>query len=482
MNTEHFTVSINDESFAYDVRSLLRAFFEQCEVDFVPVSDGGNPDIQDKSIDLVINISDGVITQCYHGVTKTVPANGERSEVKNSLKLLLYDTLSEETGRVLPWGGLTGIRPVKLVMKQLEKGLSESQIHEFTASQYRVSPARSKLAYDIACREKVLLSDVNEDSYCLYIGIPFCPSICLYCSFSSYPIAAYKNKTDKYLSALYKELSATAKMFEGRTLDSIYIGGGTPTSLSAEQIFHLLNHVKNTFDLSKLREWTIEAGRPDSLTPEKLKRIRCVGDLRISINPQTFWQKTLDIIGRAHTTDDVISAYNMAREFDFSCINMDLIVGLPGEREAEVSYTLNKVLELAPDNLTVHSLALKRASRLSETLKSYSGDSFFQSEAIMELVHGAANSLDMKPYYLYRQKDIAGNLENIGFAPYGKEGIYNILIMEEVVDIAACGAGGVSKRIYNSNKPQRAANIKDVDQYISRIDEMIDRKRRLYLA
>lgn len=558
---ECIAVQMNDSGFEYDVRSLLRAFFAGADVVFLRLPDDeldetivvdsdvdsqlpdsvrNDTDLQmlndagnDGGADLVIRISEGLISLVWRGgEEKNVSVAGmERAGVKNALKRLIYDTLSVDVGRELPWGTLTGIRPTKLVLKKVREGNSFAEIEEFMRENYRALKEKTELAYQVAVREERIIREcAGDDSYSLYVGIPFCPSICLYCSFSSYPIGVYREKVDAYLDALFREIDFVAEAFGGRKLSTIYIGGGTPTSLSAEQLERLLTKIRDTLDLSDLREWTVEAGRPDSITEEKLEVIRRTGSvvrderkhsseicsagescgtekgrfsgIRISINPQTFRQETLDRIGRQHSVEDAGRAFATARKVGFDCINMDLIVGLPGETEEDVAYTLERVRTLRPDNLTVHSLALKRASRLREELERYESEAFVQSERIMEMVHGTAKSMGMEPYYLYRQKDIAGNLENVGFAPEGKEGLYNILIMEEVQDIVALGAGAISKRIGQqdmgwmaekdsldemewrvSDRPQktmRVANVKDVDQYISRIGEMIERKRMLF--
>ena len=489
---ETIIVKINDASFEYDVRSLLRAFFPGADVEFLGENEGQEEN--NAAADLMIRLSDGSISQIWRGGEEQTAsiAGLERAAVKNLLKCLIYDTLSADTGRLLPWGTLTGIRPTKLVLKKIREGAPVAEIHAFMRKNYRTSPEKVNLAYRIAQKEHRIIQSFSDDNtYSLYIGIPFCPSICLYCSFSSYPIGVYHEKTDVYLEALFREIDFVAEAFAGRSLATIYIGGGTPTSLSAEQLGRLLTKIRDKLDLSELREWTVEAGRPDSISEEKLAAImgareavwimnRQFPGIRISINPQTFQQATLEKIGRQHSTEDVERAFVLAREMGFGCINMDLIVGLPGETETEVADTLERVRALSPDNLTVHSLALKRASRLREELEQYADDAFRQSEQIMNLVHKAAAEMDMQPYYLYRQKDIAGNLENVGFAPEGKEGLYNILIMEEVQDIVALGTGAISKRVCGTAKPGRAANVKDVDQYIARIGEMLDRKRELF--
>lgn len=474
------TVRMNDASFEYDVRSLLRAFFPHTRICFMPTEDGSEDSGAQPDIDLMIFITEEMITVFCGEEYDEKTGGGERASIKNKLKCLLYDIYAGKTGRRLPWGTLTGIRPTKLALTRVREGASQEEVTVFMKEKYRTSAEKAGLAYDIAKREWDIIREVPAEAYSLYVGIPFCPSICLYCSFSSYPVNRYAEKTDAYLDALFLELEETAAIFAERPLSTIYIGGGTPTSLSAEQLQRLMTKLAELFPTETVREWTLEAGRADSITQDKLLAIRSFGDVRISINPQTFHQETLDRIGRRHTVEDVKWAFSLAREMGFSNINMDIIVGLPKETDHEVAKTLEEVLTLRPDNLTVHSLALKRASRLHEEWERYKEDTFHHSSKIMDMVALAAREMGMSPYYLYRQKDIAGNLENTGFAPEGKEGVYNILMMEDVQDIAACGAGAISKRITGAARPVRAANVKDVDQYIVRIREMMSRKRELF--
>ena len=329
----------------------------------------------------------------------------------------------------------------------------------------------------IANKEKYLLDGLDyRNGYSLYIGIPFCPSICLYCSFSSSPIGLWKSKTDDYLDALEKEMRGTRDVFSPKILQTVYIGGGTPTTLSSEQLDRLLCMVEDNFDLSRVREFTVEAGRPDSVTEDKLKVLAAHGTGRISINPQTMNQKTLDLIGRRHTVEQIEETFYLARSLGFDNINMDLIVGLPGEGPDEVAYTMERIGVLGPDSVTVHALALKRSSRLNEKLADYEAISFQASDEIMDLTMRQNEERGLYPYYLYRQKNMAGNFENVGYAVPGKECLYNILIMEEVQSILALGAGGSTKLVYDDGLIERIENVKDIKNYIERTDEMIGRK------
>lgn len=451
-----------------------------------------------------------------------VPDPGDRAAIKNLLKRNLYEMLRLVSGRGLPWGDLTGIRPIKLAMALLDAELQndsetktqegnktreenktpeentdqdEDIIHEENQSQeelphsalraaalqmqerYYVSPGKADLAVRIAQRERSILRGIDtQNGYSLYIGIPFCPSICLYCSFSSSPLGIWKERVDEYLDALIKEIRACRGCFPGKILHTIYIGGGTPTTLSPAQMDRLLTEVEENFDLSQVMEFTVEAGRPDSITEDKLHVLRRHPVTRISVNPQTMNQKTLDLIGRRHTVEDTVNAFQMARSLGFDNINMDLIVGLPGEGIDEVETTMRMIEDLDPDDVTVHALALKRAARLALHMDEYEKISFQASDRIMDRCEEGCRRLGMTPYYLYRQKNMAGNFENVGYAKPEKAGLYNILIMEEVECILALGASGSTKIVYNDGRIERIENVKDIKNYLERIDEMIMRK------
>ncbi|MCI9137352.1 MAG: coproporphyrinogen dehydrogenase HemZ [Lachnospiraceae bacterium] len=404
----------------------------------------------------------------------------ERKETKNQLKQCLYQLLSEYTGTSLPWGTLTGIRPVKIPTLMLEQGKEEAEIKTYMTETYLASEQKIDLSIEIAKREMELLRQIDyQNGYSLYVGIPFCPSICSYCSFSSSPIGAWEERVDDYLTALEREIDFTADACRDRKLNAVYIGGGTPTTLSSSQLDRLLSKIKRSFNFSNLLEYTVEAGRPDSITREKLEVLRSYGISRISINPQTMKQETLDLIGRRHSVEQTLESFSLAREMGFDNINMDLIVGLPEETPEDVKNTLEQVKMLAPDNLTVHSLAIKRAARLKMFPEDYKGMKMSNTWEIIDLTADYARKMGLVPYYLYRQKNMAGNFENVGYAKPGKAGLYNILIMEEVQNIAACGAGSISKRVYPDGRIERCENVKDVAQYIERIDEMVERKRAL---
>ena len=467
-------ILLEDNGFEQDIRELLMAFY--------PGEKFVHQKTEGTEFDVKGTPGAGVYRLELDGDAVEFPVpEGDRLETKNRIKRNLYRLLEKRTGRSLPWGTLTGIRPTKIPMTKLEEGWSREEIADFMKETYFAGDDKIALSVEIAERERELLSRISyENGYSLYVGIPFCPTTCLYCSFTSYPIGKWEKRMDEYLGALFRELEYTADRMKGKVLDTVYFGGGTPTSLSAEHLDQVISKVEELFDLSGVQEFTVEAGRPDSITREKLEVLKRHGITRISINPQTMNQKTLDVIGRRHTVDMVKEKFALAREMGFDTINMDLIIGLPGERMEDVAHTLEEVRRLSPDSLTVHSLALKRAARLNLEWDQYADMGMVNTQEMIDLTARFAREMGMEPYYLYRQKNMAGNFENVGYSLPGKACIYNILIMEEMQTIAACGAGTTTKVVFpQENRRERTENVKDVDQYIQRIDEMIERKEKL---
>ena len=478
-------IEFNRHDYEYDVYSLVKAFIPGEEV--VSFYSGESPAGEFDRLLRVQYEEDRIVCIIEEQGQETLREQVElicpedRFSTKNLLKQTVYRMFSGLTGKTLPWGTLTGIRPVKLAMQPLEGGRSRAEIAADLRATYFLSEEKTDLAIDIAARERKLLEGLDyENGYSLYVGIPFCPSICLYCSFGSHPLKKWRKRVDEYLDCLVRELDFTAEYFSDKKLQTVYIGGGTPTSLTASQLDRLLKAVVTRFPMDEVREFTVEAGRPDTITEEKLTVIRRYPVSRISINPQTMNQETLDLVGRGHTVQETVDVFHMARGLGFDNINMDLIVGLPGENYAAVARTLEQIRVLKPDSLTVHSLALKRATRLNLFRDQYQKIAFVNSQEIMSLCEQTAADLDMVPYYLYRQKNMAGNFENVGYAKADKAGIYNILINEEKQSIVACGAGSVSKRLYPDGRIERCKNAKDVALYIREINEMMERKRKLF--
>lgn len=497
------TISLNEADFEYDIHSLVKAFYPKEDVKVFADSEK-IAELEEKEtplfhMEVLFSRAENVISASVLNAEAKAgePALAsmqiqvdfsDRKETKNRLKRGIYQMFSGHTGQTLPWGTLTGIRPTKIPMSMLEEGKSEDEIRTFMADTYFCSPEKTELSIDIAKRELGLLNKLDyEKGYSLYIGIPFCPSTCLYCSFTSYPLSAWEKRVDEYLDALEKEIDYTAEQYRERHLNTIYIGGGTPTTLAPYQLDRLIRKIKSSFNLSHLLEFTVEAGRPDSITKEKLEVLRSHGISRISINPQTMKQETLEIIGRHHTVEQTVQSFLTARELGFDNINMDLIAGLPGEDAADMQDTLEKIEKLHPDSLTVHALAIKRAAKFGQE-----GRTMDPGTEITQMVEAAAASAErmgLVPYYLYRQKNIAGNFENVGYAEQDKAGVYNILIMEERQTIIACGAGSTTKLVLpekiktSSGKETnliRVENVKNITEYIDRIDEMIERKKALF--
>ena len=475
-----FAIEINREKYEYDIQALVKSFYPEEQVAvLLPESRADKRRELEDKVRIRLNVQEdgaeltvGSRTYCW--------ARPEGEDSKGSFKRFLYEVLSKETGKSLSWGNLVGIRPSKIAYGLLEEGKSRQEIVEYYFKEYYTSAEKAELAVDIAERERGLLADIHyQNGYSLYIGIPFCPTTCLYCSFTSFPIGGYRKLVDAYVDCVIKEMEYVAENCGNKILDSVYIGGGTPTTLEPEQLDRLLTKLKNLFDFRTVQEFTVEAGRADSITEEKLQVLYRHGVTRISVNPQTMKQGTLDVIGRRASVKQVEEAYALARRVGFDNINMDLILGLPGESKEDVQHTIDRVVELAPDSLTVHSLAIKRASRLNQWIQENGVSALRNTDETMKIAAKGAEKLGLVPYYLYRQKNMSGNFENVGYAREGRLGLYNILIMEEVQTIVALGAGSISKRVYPDGRIERCENVKEVAQFIERIDEMIERKKRL---
>ncbi len=503
--------------YGQDAGPLIRAFFQDWDnkteysedKDLKVFGDGAEDvlfmDLSENSfrLSLVYNGERSEITDDFSVTPEGCYKNSgkpDRRMYRNHLHRAIYKLLSDATKRTLPWGTLTGVRPTKQALDMKRLAFSDEKIVSYFKNEYLTSENKAKMLCRVSDNERRIIGGIDlEDSYSLYIGVPFCPSICLYCSFSSYPLKVYKDSVEPYISALLKEIEETAKIFKDKKLITVYFGGGTPTTLEPDQLERVICKVRECFDLSNLLEWTVEAGRPDSITKEKLKVLKEQGITRISVNPQSMQQKTLDLIGRRHTTEETVAAFKLAREAGFDNINMDLIAGLNGENADDFRNTLKEIALLDPDSVTVHTLAVKRAARLNEKKDEYRDSMATDTRQMLEDAEEFARLHGYEPYYLYRQKNMSDNLENIGYAKPGKEGIYNILIMEECHSIVACGPGGASKLVrtddvfgqgfldetrddeeYTVRKIERAENVKSVKDYIERTDEMIERKRKLF--
>ncbi len=445
----------------------------------------------DCTAECVVSHSDGYVTAV---TTITLPngasakkecriklAEDSAADEKKAIKLSFYDAAVEIRGYSEAWGALTGVRPAKLARYIMESGLNPDATEDKLIREYRLSAAKAKLCMAAGIKAYDIKKRLDKDDACIYIGIPFCPSRCVYCSFISEAAGRDADKKlDAYVEALCREIreSSHSSLFGQKKILSVYIGGGTPAMLSPEQIILVADTLRASYDIPDGVEFTIEAGRPDAITKEKLEAMKRVGANRISINPQTTDNDILRVIGRRHTAEDIFRAYKDARNIGFDSINMDIIAGLPQKKADDDGIsgfmkTIDDVISLEPENITVHTLAVKRGSTLHEHMLQIP-----RSEAVSEMLDYAERrltSLDYSPYYLYRQKYMTGNMENIGWSKAGHDSIYNICMMEELCDIISFGAGGVSK-LTDGRSLKRIYNHKYAQEYIDNIDEMIRRK------
>ena len=399
-------------------------------------------------------------------------------ECERVLGILIYRAFSRITGRTPDWGVLTGIRPVKLIYKYWEKGLSDEGIVRELSERYLVSEKKSRVLLRTAHREReaVLLS--RPESFSLYIAVPFCPTRCRYCSFVSHSVDKAGRLVPEYVELMQKELAYTGGLARslGLRLETVYMGGGTPTTLSSEQLRAVLGEVRRSFELSTAREFTVEAGRPDTITGDKLDALIDCGVDRISINPQTMNDGVLENIGRRHTSRQTLDAYELARKRPFKCINMDLIAGLPKDSEESFRRTVDALTALEPENITVHTLSIKRAAGLNESGERLLSSANGTASRMLDYAYEALGEKGYLPYYLYRQKNTLDNLENVGFSREGFDGLYNIYIMEETHSILAVGAGGVTKLCAPDGRIERSFNYKYPYEYNSRFATVLERK------
>ena len=463
-------IKLNDMKYRYDVYQMFNIYFPLDEIKFL--DDG----------DYIVNILDGKIEFKYgeyYNESKIL------ENIKEDIKKLVFSSLKELTKEEYPWGILVGIRPSKIALKYLEEGKTEEEIIRIFEIKHLASKKKAKLCIEIAKTEEKFVNK-ESNSIAIYIGMAFCPTRCFYCSFAANPIVGNKKLVNPYLQALIKEISAMKKYVNDRKLniESVYFGGGTPTAVNNEEFEDVMKEVYEAFVKDKnLKEFTVECGRPDSITSEKLQTMKTYDVTRISINPQTMNDDTLKMIGRGHTSAQVIEKFNLARSMGFNDINMDMIIGLPGEGIKEVLHTKNEILKLKPDSLTVHGLSLKRASILYENFILKKGIQVKKQEELAQMYEESrilAQELGLHPYYMYRQKNMVGNMENLGYSRKGAECIYNIEMIEDKQTIIALGADAVSKVVFlDENRIERFANIKDIKEYCNRIDEMIQGKINL---
>ncbi len=470
-------------SFDYELEKLIRLFlpFEKIEI--------LHEIAEDSCLAVcVLDIKDEVRLSAElrldgrsHKLCDTLPSFDEK-ECELVLAGLLFECFVAITGYRIKWGLLTGIRPVKLFLRLCDEMGSEAA-EKYFRERFFVSESKLSLCRDTAVGEERIISLSRPDSFSLYLSVPFCPSRCSYCSFVSHSVDRAQALIPEYVELLCRELEYTAKIAGdlGLRLETIYMGGGTPTTLTAEQLTRVLGTVNSCFDLSILREYTVEAGRPDTITEDKLLAIKAAGATRISINPQTMNDEVLSVIGRKHTAADMRAAFALARKCGFDNINTDLIAGLPSDTPESFDKTLDEILALDPESVTVHALSLKRAANMNKASALPEVSAGVAADKMVENALVRLKENGILPYYMYRQSKTVGNLENVGYAKAGFEGLYNVYIMDETHTILACGASAVTKlRESGGRLISRIFNFKYPYEYISRFEEQMARKQGIY--
>lgn len=462
----------------YDMEIFIKIFFAQNEDGIILTDLSHKNDLINVYIEIIFN-GKSYTKDMFFSFSS---AEEDKKIIKKNYTCAVTKTfisLAKEIRNIeLPWGVMSGIRPAKVVRQYREEGYSCEEVREILKNLYSVKPEKIDLAMTVAQNEKRILSMIGKNSVSLYIGIPFCPTRCLYCSFVSTDIRKSGKYMDKFCDLLVEEIKKTSEVLEKLNfyVENIYIGGGTPTTLSCDNLEKILNSINKYLITDKLREYTLEAGRPDTITKEKLILAKQKGINRISINPQTMNDITLKKIGRCHSSQMIRDAYKLARECGFDCINMDLIAGLPDESFEMFKYSLDEVIKMNPENITVHSMCVKKAASLRfsdiELTKAN------EMNKMLSYTEECMKNEKKEPYYMYRQKNISGNLENVGYAPKDKMSFYNINIMEEAQTIVALGGGAVTKVVIG-DRIERIFNFKDPYEYINRFDEILSKKEEI---
>jgi coproporphyrinogen dehydrogenase HemZ len=468
-------VKLNNAEFNYDVFQIINLFSSFADIKFVEEDYDYNIYVKEDVVEMHCNLSDCCFSDFKYTINKS-------NKLKEEVKKAVFLWFLKSTGQELPWGTLIGIRPSKKALELLQKGTPEDNIIAEFKEKHLTREDKARLCIDVAKFEKDIVN-TDKNNISIYIGMPFCPTRCVYCSFTSSPIGSCKDVVEPYLLALASEIKSISEYVRKRNLniECVYFGGGTPTSVNNEQFEFIMKCIYEAFiKKGNVKEFTVECGRPDSITFEKLSTMKAYGVHRISINPQTMNDDTLKLIGRNHSVANVHETFQMARELGFDNINMDLIVGLPGEKVSHVIKTCEEIYKIKPDSITIHGMSIKRGSKLHENmLNNHKFEIPGQEELNKMYEHTVdlSKKLHMKPYYMYRQKNMVGSMENVGYATPSSEGIYNIQMIEEKQTIIALGADAVCKVVFlEENRHERFANLKDVKGYIERIDEMIDKK------
>lgn len=473
------TLAVIGHDFAYEMECVARIFYAGEQINIEKVDNFTDADTLETRVNPLdsgmLRVSARVKTSSFDKSASEEIVQGDDELCERRLGVMLFTLLCELTGKRPEWGIMTGIRPVSLCGRWAKTGMAEGRIVGKLVNDYLVSFKKARLCVMTNKAQEKYLELNKPDTFSLYIGIPFCPTRCLYCSFVSHAIDKTEKLVPPYVDLLCEEIRSAGELAKriGKKLLTIYVGGGTPTSLSAEQLGRVLSAVKSAFDLSGLLEYSVEAGRPDTVTAKKLAVFRSFGVTRVSINPQSMNDNVLKAIGRAHTAAQVEESFMLAREAGFA-VNMDIISGLPEETPESFAKSLEKIISLSPDNVTVHTLAVKRSSGLRDFDDAFTGRNP-HTGAMQDYAQKCLVDTGYMPYYLYRQKASVENLENVGYSKPGFEGIYNIFSMEDTHNILAVGAGGVSKLV-ESGRIRRLSNYKYPYEYISRFEEILKRK------
>ncbi|MDD7517655.1 coproporphyrinogen dehydrogenase HemZ [Ruminococcus flavefaciens] len=464
-------------SFKYEIEATLKLFFNTARYSF---SNDRNDAVGNDYVIAEVN-GDTISAEVKLGSEAPVKSElitDESQDKEHEMCRLIYHILSEKTGITPPWGLMTGIRPVKKVIELIRQELPKEKIFSSLRDKYEVTDKKLQLAYDTAVNQLPILDRIDSSAVSLYVSIPFCPTRCSYCSFVSHSMDSAIKLMPEYISALCRELEIIGRIVRetDTKIDTIYFGGGTPTSVSAQELRTIMEAVEKNFDLDKVREYSVEAGRPDTITEEKLRVIKELGAERISVNPQTLNDDVLKVIGRKHTGADAVKAFELARKIGFKNINTDLIAGLPTESADSLRNTLDKMIELDPESITVHTLTIKRSANLFE-----SGSAYIDNPAaeMVDYSIPALMSHGYLPYYMYRQKNTVDNLENVGYAKKGFESYYNIFIMDETQTILGAGCAASTKLVYPDGKIQRIHNYKFPYEYIRSFDKLMDKKEEV---
>lgn len=464
-------LKVINHPFAYDMKNLCTAFFP-----YEKIKNDGDEDIiviTEKADDILIvdaRVFDKTLKKEYK-------INGEE-DMATAMSVLLYNTLSELMGIKSAWGILFGVRPAKL-MHRFTENYGEQGARNYFINQFLVSPEKTDLAVEVMKHENKIISLSKENSFSLYVSIPFCPTRCAYCSFVSHSIERTKKLIEPYVDLLCKELEETAKIAKSLNLklETIYFGGGTPTTLEPELLSKLFDTISSCFDLSTLREYTVEAGRPDTVTREKLMTLRNAGVTRISINPQSFNDEVLNEIGRKHTSEQTINAFYLARECGFDNINMDFIAGLPKDDICSFKKSINTAVRLGAESITVHTLALKSAAYMVTREKTFDLTDRLTASDMVNYSNKTLSENNYYPYYMYRQSKSLGNLENVGWCKDGCDCLYNVYMMDETHSVLAVGAGAVTRlKNQKTGKIERIYNYKYPYEYVDDFNEIILRK------